>query len=515
MRRVHRSHNKYLLMTTRQHIIEQARQIYDRLSDPSVSVSRYLLDLVAYTRDERAHILYNHIYFSGLSLKHREAIVKSKIYLKLTDSANFNPRLVELAIDLALHQNISADGIAAFLGAAFDNPHALWQHVMENQLTLAQKWILAFLALDFGHSTEQVRILEQHYYAADFGLDTRRTLEEELRTLEGLTIRIADSRVGVVIRLLNPGVVDGIKEFILSQSSLFEALLPSLATWEQASSLWNTAFEKIGDVSWPQRYGESATGNRHGLLPPIGIQEARRPGLVALVQGHIRPFVQTMARCACRGTYSMGSRYYSDQLEGRLSTLIELLPSLIQEPIGDLLAEPIGRIRLRWKENRGDKRAAVDLVAALEKTNLVDATQKGNLLAEGQRFLQVALNHDPNDYLALRLLATGEVRFSRTSFEYPMPEDIEQEFLDFVQSSVSDLRNEDLSQVRGELEELESVARVMDIDIDDELRDIWMQVGRAESASEYDDYNRIDPQASSGVETGGDDFAHNLFGSLT
>lgn len=512
MRRIHKSQNKYLIMTTRQHIIEQARHIYDRLDDPSVDLSRYVLDLTVYTRNERAHIVYNHIFFSSLPLEHREKIVQSEVYLELIDSANFNPRLVELALNLAILQKISVADIASFLASAFDNPRTLWQHVMENQLTLAQNGSLPIWHSTFGRWIGQLRHLENRYYAANFGTDARRTLEEELRTLEGVTVKISDGQHGIIVQLSNPGVIDGVKEFILNQSSVFETLLPTLTTWQQASGLWNNAFEKVGNTFWRGTYGKSATGQRHYLLSPVSVEEAKRPGLVALIRRNLDLFIEVLATCACDNS-PRGSYYHSDEIEGRLATLLELLPPLTSGPVDKALAPLVKRIRLRWAESRGDKRATVDLLAVLEKTKLVKETE--DIIADGRSYLEKASNYDPNDYLALHMLATETVQLDQSRFAYPNAEDVEQAFIDYVETKIVDFMNEDLSQVRGELEELESVANNMNVDVYDEFREMWRKVEDAEKASDAEDYDRTDLSKTSGTEMEeGDDFPNNLFESL-
>ena len=58
--------NKRVIFTTREYILEQARENFEKLSGKELEIAKCILDLESYTRAHRARILYNHVYFSNL-----------------------------------------------------------------------------------------------------------------------------------------------------------------------------------------------------------------------------------------------------------------------------------------------------------------------------------------------------------------------------------------------------------------------------------------------------------------
>ena len=70
MRRAAASRTTLFVLTTREYILQQARQLYEQLAIEGVEGHRFLLELQRYSRTDRARIFYNHAFFSGqLSLE--------------------------------------------------------------------------------------------------------------------------------------------------------------------------------------------------------------------------------------------------------------------------------------------------------------------------------------------------------------------------------------------------------------------------------------------------------------
>ena len=99
--RVARSNNKRFILTTREYILQQARARYEKIFHGDVELYKYVLDLRAYTRLERAKIFYNHIYFSGLPASTVRSILEAGRYRRIIDHPNYSPRLIEHVVKLA------------------------------------------------------------------------------------------------------------------------------------------------------------------------------------------------------------------------------------------------------------------------------------------------------------------------------------------------------------------------------------------------------------------------------
>jgi hypothetical protein len=55
------------ILTTREHLLQGAHAASERLRHSTLLDHRCLLELVDYSKGQRARILYNHLYFSDLS----------------------------------------------------------------------------------------------------------------------------------------------------------------------------------------------------------------------------------------------------------------------------------------------------------------------------------------------------------------------------------------------------------------------------------------------------------------
>ena len=64
---VGRRPNKRLILTTREYILTAARIRHDRLKDERIDINKYILQPNAYSKWQRALILYNHLHASALS----------------------------------------------------------------------------------------------------------------------------------------------------------------------------------------------------------------------------------------------------------------------------------------------------------------------------------------------------------------------------------------------------------------------------------------------------------------
>jgi GTPase SAR1 family protein len=98
------SHSPHLrlIFTTREYILEDAKQQHGMLDERAGEPLKCTLSLDDYTRPQRARILFNHLYFSDLPSARLAKLVSSKAYNQVLYSFHFNPRIVET---VCLHAN--------------------------------------------------------------------------------------------------------------------------------------------------------------------------------------------------------------------------------------------------------------------------------------------------------------------------------------------------------------------------------------------------------------------------
>ncbi len=94
MRSIRNSKDSVFVLTTREYILNKAKQQYEKLDRERFDDRMCIIDLEKYSRRIKAQILYNHLYFSDLPREHLQDIVARKGYLQITDHPNYSKRHV-------------------------------------------------------------------------------------------------------------------------------------------------------------------------------------------------------------------------------------------------------------------------------------------------------------------------------------------------------------------------------------------------------------------------------------
>ena len=162
-----------LIMTTREYILQQALQEYEKLNRAHFSEQKCIVDLSKYTRINRASILYNHIYFSALPSHFRAALQSARTYLKIVDHPNYSPRIVQLLTEYARLRKIAVDDYAQFFLKSLDNPLEIWAQAFNNHLSQAARNLLVvFVTLPYECFLKDIEVAYQAYnfsFAKRFG----------------------------------------------------------------------------------------------------------------------------------------------------------------------------------------------------------------------------------------------------------------------------------------------------------------------------------------------------------
>jgi predicted nucleotidyltransferase component of viral defense system len=114
------------VLTTRDYILHQAQSHSRRLAGPAIDTNQFVLNVGHYTRSARAKILYNHLYFSELVKSDLDALLADKLFLRMIDHKNFNPRLIELLTN-ADYLAIAEQPIRDVVETVLENPRELWE----------------------------------------------------------------------------------------------------------------------------------------------------------------------------------------------------------------------------------------------------------------------------------------------------------------------------------------------------------------------------------------------------
>jgi hypothetical protein len=253
MASVRDSKDSVFVLTTREYILNQAKQHYEKLAREKFDHRTCIIDLAKYSRRIRAQILYNHLHFSDLPRPHLETLVAKRGYIKIVDHMNYNPRLIEYLTDLTwIDATPSSEYLALFL-RNLDNPVEIWGHAFRNQLSDRARHLLFVLttmpleslmvdveqAFTMFHNSQCARFSIVHS-AADF--------RSALKELDGTFVATRMIQDSLLVRFQNPSIRDFMQNLLLG-GELLPEVIASLVFFEQAQWFVETLSDEQPRVS--------------------------------------------------------------------------------------------------------------------------------------------------------------------------------------------------------------------------------------------------------------------------
>lgn len=243
IKRIMSSKHKVLIMTTREYILKQAKEKYEKLDANELDIYKYTLDLTSYGKRIKALILYNHLYYSNIEISYIEALIKGKVYKKIISHKNYSPRIIEqMTIRL---KNTSVEDYATSFINNLDNPFGIWDKAFKNQISEGSKYTL-FVLLSIGDtillSEFKKAILRFHEINTRANnIDFRPIdIKNYLRELEDSFIKINITNKGNhFIDFQNPSIKDFMLEIVKDDKDLIRMLLESTVYFNQLTYVLN------------------------------------------------------------------------------------------------------------------------------------------------------------------------------------------------------------------------------------------------------------------------------------
>ncbi|MEU9433567.1 ATP-binding protein [Streptomyces sp. NPDC048252] len=233
MRRVRREPKKRLVCTTRGYILEQARQRYERLDRENLDPLTFMVDLAAFSLEERAQILYNHVYWSNWPSSVKEDFAYPETYRRIIRHKGFNPRALSNVLSVPYDPGRGNPG--AQVMAALDDPMGLWRHIFDHQLSDNDRVILILL-FSLG-SKASLASLEQAFLERQAGSMAK--FRSSLRVLEGTLIKIDTTPSRKQVEFSNPSVNDFMLAKLADEYDLVQDILRNPYSFDQVVNLWH------------------------------------------------------------------------------------------------------------------------------------------------------------------------------------------------------------------------------------------------------------------------------------
>lgn len=263
IKRIHRDRaTKKFVLTSRSTILNQGRILNDAFENGNVNRNEMEIKLQSLSSLDKAHILYNHIWHSGLSPEHVESFYVDKRYHRVIGHRNFNPRIIQFITDPQRLVDIPAEAYWNHITNLLDNPTRIWEHPFDAQLDDFGRFLVLLVAFNGNEILEQdlakayavgLRMPEHASFKGkrEFGFVVRH-LSNSLLT----RVMAGEKRS---YKLFNPSLGDFLLHRYAKDSVLLETLFKCLRSLNTIKILQDMTRNE--DIS-----GETAMGMRRSLF---------------------------------------------------------------------------------------------------------------------------------------------------------------------------------------------------------------------------------------------------------
>ena len=293
-----------LVMTTRQHILNQAIAASEKLKNSRIVDSSCVLEVQDYNLGQRAEILYNHIYFSDLPEAYRASLLAGRFYKEIVQHKKFNPRLIEWLSTYRRVKSVDVNGYQDFVRDLLADPQEIWRHAYEDQISEAARSTLMALYSFSGECGPVV--LEKAFRglhalrASRYGFQTdpsswRRSLGE----LGGSFLH-----PGPTISVLDPSVIDMLNAVIVRDPANALDMIEGAIRFEQARRVWRFAVSADGSSILDYLYGEAS---------------------------RVSSAFERLLSAPRKRQIEGGVVYFDDSIELRIATMIQVAETLMVE----------------------------------------------------------------------------------------------------------------------------------------------------------------------------------------
>jgi hypothetical protein len=274
--RIMNNKNKVLIMTTREYILKQAKEKYEKLNQQEIELYKHTLDLSSYSRKIKTMILYNHLYYSGIPIEHIEDLITKKAYKTIINHKNYNPRLIE-RMTVKLKDVLPSEYSESFI-RILDFPLEIWNKSFESQISEGSKYIL-FILLSFGEPVvlSELKIAFNHFFnliVRNSNIDFRPyDYRNYLRELEDSFIKTnITNKDEHYLDFQNPSIKDFLINLVINDKDTLKILIKSSIFYAQFSYVLNFLTKRYRkDVEIKSIIAESFSNYFDDFLPKTNI----------------------------------------------------------------------------------------------------------------------------------------------------------------------------------------------------------------------------------------------------
>lgn len=255
MRRISKDKKtKKFILTSRSTILNQGKLLIDLFRNQNIDKNEYELSASLLTEMDKAKILYNHMWHSGLPPAHIDELYSSKRYREIIRHKNFNPRLIKFILDPERTSHIEPDQYWHYVLDTLNNPTEVWENPFDVQQDDFSRAITLIVALN-GRAISETELSESYsrYISLpeNSNLKGRRDFLTNIKHLTGslLNRKIRNTEHEANLDLFNPSLGDFLLKRYAHDTPTLRSAFLSLRSISSLATLDNLASNKIISIS--------------------------------------------------------------------------------------------------------------------------------------------------------------------------------------------------------------------------------------------------------------------------
>jgi hypothetical protein len=347
--------NWRFILTTREYILNSARQRYEAFANPSTEFNLCVINLADYARTIRAKILYNHIYFSDLPIGHKLALLQNRGYEAILQHRNYNPRVVEYMTQARYARAVAPSLYLSQFTDSLEHPARIWDHAFRYQISEPSRHLLLVLVT----LPDQVLLSDlelafwtfYRYRQQKFGFATTSgDWDDAVKQLDGSFI--STQRVGKdpIVAFHNPSIRDYVEDFLSNSESDVGDLINASYFYEQYTQIWR-----------------GRRGHRYRGV------DSQRGQFLSEFQKHLfGPSASTIRQVGHDGA-ALGLNHRVVSNESRAMFVVQIANELKSDQGNTFLNDVIQELARLWEGGSADREDLVLLLAGLTKRGLQPA----------------------------------------------------------------------------------------------------------------------------------------------
>lgn len=332
-----------LVLTTREHLMNQALQKSERLRLSEISDHKLILQISDYSLAERAKILYNHLYFSDLPTEYKHVLLHNDFYLDIVKHKKFNPRIIEWLSTYRRVKSVAVGEYRSFISNILNSPAEIWMHAYEYQISDAGRSMLLTI---FSYEGKVNRdLLEQSFTACHKARSIKYSFplkpndfKAAFKELSGAFIKNESPEM---VEVIDPSVLDLLSTVTRDTPENIIDLISGATDFRQIKNIWSFANSAASQI------------------------------VLKKISGNVTCFSKALERVIYNSRKQLHSNgvsiYRGTSFEERLSILIDIADNLQNSMFLELIKKLHLRLQQEWQSEHVHIDEGIGILRAFDR----------------------------------------------------------------------------------------------------------------------------------------------------